>query len=295
MSTDNAASLPLKSIARALDGVVMGDQVLAPGPSHSARDRSLSVRLSPSSPDGFLAFSHAGDDWRACRDHVRARLGLGSGYAPRRPLQARRPRPESRPEDDDREEKIASALALWRGSADPRGTVVETYLRSRGLDLGDDIAGEVLRWNARLGAMIALFRNIETDAPQAIGRTYLNREGRKLNRKFLGPVAGAAVKLDADEDVLGGLHIGEGVETCMAARQMGFRPAWALGSAGAVGRFPVLDGIEALTILAENDEANARAAAQVAERWTGAGHEVLIVRSVEESDLNDALKRRATA
>jgi putative DNA primase/helicase len=288
-------SAVLRQMARALDGELIGGQILCPGPGHSPRDRSLSVRLSASEPNGFIAFSHCGDDWRTCRDHVRARLGLGSGYAPRRPLQARRPRPESRSEDDDREEKIASALALWRGSADPRGTVVETYLRSRGLDLGDDIAGEVLRWNARLGAMIALFRNIETDAPQAIGRTYLNREGRKLNRKFLGPVAGAAVKLDADEDVLGGLHIGEGVETCMAARQIGFRPACALGSAGAVGRFPVLDGIEALTILAENDEANARAAAQGAERWTGAGHKVLIVRSVEESDLNNALKRRATA
>jgi putative DNA primase/helicase len=143
--------------------------------------------------------------------------------------------------------------------------------------------------------MIALFRNIKTDAPQAISRTYLDREGRKLNRKFLGPVARAAVKLDPDENVLAGLHIGEGVETCLAARQMGFRRAWALGNDGAIGRFPELNGIEALTILAENDEANARAAAEVGERWTAAGREVLIVRSVLDSDMNDALKRRATA
>ena len=46
-------------------------------------------------------------------------------------------------------------------------------------------------------------------------------EARKIERKFLGPVAGAAIKLDADEDVLGGLHIGEGIETCLAARMLG--------------------------------------------------------------------------
>jgi hypothetical protein len=34
------------------------------------------------------------------------------------------------------------------------------------------------------------------------------------------------------------LSIGEGVETVLAARQIGFRPAWVLGSAGAVGRRP---------------------------------------------------------
>ena len=57
----------------------------------------------------------------------------------------------------------------------------------------------------------------------------------------MGPVGGAAIKLDADEDVLGGLHIGEGIETCMAARMLGLRPAWALGSAGEIAKFPVLE------------------------------------------------------
>ena len=56
-----------------------------------------------------------------------------------------------------------------------------------------------------------------------------------------------------------GLAIGEGLETAMTARQLGLRPVWALGSAGAIGAFPVLDGVECLTILAEHDEANAKA------------------------------------
>jgi hypothetical protein len=59
-------------IARALGGERSGrDTILCPGPGHSPRDRSLSVRLDPRAPDGFLIYSHAGDDWRECRDYVR--------------------------------------------------------------------------------------------------------------------------------------------------------------------------------------------------------------------------------
>ena len=127
---------------------------------------------------------------------------------------------------------------LWREGIDPRGTLAERYLTGRGLELGDDLAGEVLRWHPRLRAMVALFRGIRTDRPQALSRTYLDDEGRKLGRKFLGPVGGAAIKLDADENVLGGLHIGEGVETCLAARQLGLRPTWRSVPAARSRRFP---------------------------------------------------------
>src|SRR5258707_1029858 len=48
----------LRDLARALGGEVSGRQVLAPGPGHSPRDRSLAVRLSRSAPDGLLVFSH---------------------------------------------------------------------------------------------------------------------------------------------------------------------------------------------------------------------------------------------
>jgi putative DNA primase/helicase len=68
--------IDLRSIARALGGEVSGRQVLAPGPGHSAKDRSLSIRLEPNAPDGFLVHSHAGDNWQECRDYVRQRLGL---------------------------------------------------------------------------------------------------------------------------------------------------------------------------------------------------------------------------
>jgi putative DNA primase/helicase len=278
----------LRAIARALGGEVVGGQVLAPGPGgHSRKDRSLSVRLSSTAPDGFLAFSHAGDDWRACRDHVKARLGLSLENAPPRPAEARRPPPQL--EDEGREKKIADALSLWAASVDPRGTIVQRYLNSRALDIGEDIAGTVLRWHPRTVAMLALFRNVHTDAPQAVSRTFLDREGRKIERKFLGPVRGAAIKLDEDANVLGGLHIGEGVETCMAARQLGLRPTWALGSKGGIAKFPVLGGVECVTLLAEPDAATE--VETCAAHWHAVGREVLINRSIRGKDLNDAIGR----
>jgi hypothetical protein len=46
--------MDLKTIARALGGEVNGRQVLAPGPGHSPKDRSLAIRISSDAPDGFV-------------------------------------------------------------------------------------------------------------------------------------------------------------------------------------------------------------------------------------------------
>jgi hypothetical protein len=66
--------------AAALGGDASGrDTILCPGPGHSPKDRSLSVKLDPTAPDGFLTRSHAGDDWRECRAR-RNRIGLSTTY-----------------------------------------------------------------------------------------------------------------------------------------------------------------------------------------------------------------------
>jgi hypothetical protein len=292
----NAVALDLRSIARALGGDVTGGQVLAPGPGHSPRDRSLAIRLSGDSPFGFIAHSHAGDDWRECRDHVLSRLGVDT----RRPMQPAKVRtrwPSPQPTDRSR-----GPIELWREAVDPRKTLVETYLGSRGLVLPSEIAGSVLRFHdccpwqrERVPAMVAAFRSIATDELVAVHRTALSADGEKMGRKMLGPVAGAAIKLDADEAVTTGLHLGEGVETCLAARQLGFKPTWALGSAGAIAAFPALSGIESLSILAESDDggANARAIEHCGNRWVDAGREVIVIEPRCAGDVNDALRRAA--
>ena len=301
------SALGLREVARATGGEIVGQSVLCPGPGHGPRDRSLSVKLSPGSPLGFVVFSHAGDDFAASRDHVAARLGIrafqpgarldASRSAPARPPRAPAPEP-------DHAARIARAVAIWNEAGDAHGTVVETYLASRGLMLPDSM--EVLRFNPScpwrdeaenrtiyVPAMIAAMRSIETDAITGIHRTRLTVEGAKVDRRMIGIAAGAAVKIDADDAVTGGLNIGEGIETAMTGCIFGLRPAWALGSAAGISSFPVLAGLECLTILAENDPTNAKAIETCARRWHAAGREVVIVQPKIGSDLNDALRGAA--
>ena len=68
----------------------------------------------------------------------------------------------------------------------------------------------------------------------------------KTQRMMLGVVRRAAVKLVPVTDTLA---VAEGVETAVAANMLGYGPAWALGSAGAVKNLPVLPGIERLILL----------------------------------------------
>ena len=282
------------SVATALGGDVIGtNRVLAPGPAHSPKDRSLVVTLTS---DDFLVHSFAGDDWRTCRDHVRARLGL-----PHRTMTPRHRRWVQTPMFDPvgRPDNRSAALTIWHRAIDPRGTLAERYLATRGLALDDDLAGRALRFSAseplngeRHPAMVALYRHIRTNEPHAIQRTWLTSDGRKIERRMLGPVKGCAVKLDGDEDVALGLHLAEGVETALAARLVGFRPVWGVGSAGAIKSFPVLAGIDAITICGETDDngANARAAQECAARWIEAGREAFVIEPLMSGDLNDVWK-----
>lgn len=65
-----------QQLAHALGGEVSGNQILAPGPNHSPKDRSLSIRLDDTAPDGMVVYSFAGDDPLACKDYVREKAGL---------------------------------------------------------------------------------------------------------------------------------------------------------------------------------------------------------------------------
>jgi hypothetical protein len=64
----------LRLWARMLDGEVVGNQVLAPGPNHSASDRSLCVTIGRNGEP--VVHSFAGDDWQECLNYVRQKLGL---------------------------------------------------------------------------------------------------------------------------------------------------------------------------------------------------------------------------
>ena len=119
------SKLDLHTVALALGGEVIGSQVLAPGPQHSPKDRSLSVRLGPGDGGRILVHSFAGDDWQQCRDHVREKLDLAS----------RRTSVTSGAElaalAGVHADTTAFVKRLWHGSERAAGALVETYLRGR--------------------------------------------------------------------------------------------------------------------------------------------------------------------
>jgi putative DNA primase/helicase len=284
-------------LAQALGGKRAGRDYLAKCPAHDERTPSLAIR---DGATGVLVHCFAGCSQCAVIDALAWR---GLWERPQPPLRAiprpTAPRPFARP--DDEAVRIEAARRIWRASHDPRATLAEKYLNGRGLALEENLCGRVLRFHphcpfgpggSAVPALIAAFRPLrDTDddkPPQAIHRIGLTSDGCKIEKKMLGPVAGCAIKLDADEDVTLGLGITEGLETGLAVRATGWRPMWALGSAGAIATFPVLAGIEALTVFADADPAGSKAAQACADRWRMAGLEVAIIPPAVGKDWNEA-------
>jgi putative DNA primase/helicase len=135
-----------------------------------------------------------------------------------------------------------------------------------------------------------MLRDILTDDPRAIQRTALTAAAEKIGRRTLGPKAGAAIKLSVEAEVADRSTIGEGVETTLSGMMLGYYPAWAVGDAGELAQFPVLGGVETLTILVDNDVSGTgqEAALRCSARWTGAGREVFrFIPRRPGSDAND--------
>jgi CHC2 zinc finger/Toprim domain len=188
---------------------------------------------------------------------------------------------------DDSDDNSERALAIWCEAVPITNSPAELYLARRGLKW-EDRTGRALRFHPRCPfgpdrypCLVSLYRTISGDDAVAIGRTALAPGGQHIGRKTLGPVMGAAVKLYSDDFVEQGLVIGEGLETTIAGIMLGFAPAWSVGSAGAIRQFPLLGGVDCLTVLVDADEpdrngrkAGPDAAAECSERWTAAGCEV---------------------
>jgi hypothetical protein len=109
-----------------------------------------------------------------------------------------------------------------------------------------------------------------------VHRTFLNDAAHKIGRKMLGRQG--VIRVSGDAEVTTGLGISEGVEDALAVILSGWRPVWAATSAGAIARFPIIEGILALTIFADADEAGAIAAQSCARRWAEAAREARIIR-----------------
>lgn len=142
--------------------------------------------------------------------------------------------------------------------------------------------------------LVALFRDITTGDRSAVHRRPLTQDAKAADTwKALGPIAGCAIKLSPDDALSDELTIGEGVETTLSALNLGYSPAWAVGSAGAMLGLPVLPGIDRLTLVIDNDESGTGQAAALtcSRRWRAAGRTVHgVYPAAPGSDFNDITK-----
>ena len=211
--------------------------------------------------------------------------------------------PAQRPDDPSERKFQALAMNTWNNAGPIAGTLAETYLASRRLAF-DDPDGDVLRFhpactfgpNTKLPCMVTIVRNIITNEPQAIHRTALTPDGRKIDRMALGPIGGGAVKLTDDADVTHVIAIGEGIETTLSIRLLpglSTMPVWSVLNANGISSFPVLPEIQSVWIAVDNDASGTgeKAARALTQSMNAAGVETVCIEPPHVgNDLNDVVR-----
>ena len=200
--------------------------------------------------------------------------------------------------DADAVKRTEYALELWRQSRPTAGTVVETYLASRGLRLP---AGDALRFHSSLKhpsgsrwpAMVALVTRRDGE-PAGIYRTFVLQDGSGKApvtpaKMMLGTCAGGAVRLAEAAETLA---VGEGIESTLSAMQATGAPSWAALSTSGLRALALPDAVREVVILADGDAAGESAARVAARRWHREGRRVRIARPPRGNDFNDMLVRR---
>lgn len=183
--------------------------------------------------------------------------------------------PKAKPDrqPDDNNQRVA--MQMWRGRTPIGGTLCERYfVEQRALNVRHLHLDHVLRWHAGQRCIIALMTDAITRKPTGVHRTYLDPAGAKISRKMLGRKG--CIRLSPDDGVALGLGLVEGVEDGLSVLLSGWAPVWVAADAGAMTKFPVLDGVESLTIFADADTAGVSAAQQCSARWIATGREARI-------------------
>ena len=196
--------------------------------------------------------------------------------------------------------RVEWARRIWKETCPAVGTLVETYLRGRGIT---QTVSPVLRFHPALHhnptdltfpAMVSLVTRGADNSPTAIHRTYLARDGAgkapvKPQKMMLGPCSGGAVRLAPLDDVL---MVGEGIETCLSAMQAAGYPAWAALSVSGLNSLDLPQRARDVIVLADGDDRGEAAARAAALRWMREGRRVRIARPPRGSDFNNMLLGR---
>lgn len=232
-------------------------------------------------PDG-LALIGAANGWSFTEavDEV-GKLVFGSSYEESkkdRVIRTHHDRMKDKTKDDAKKQK--RILSIWRNTQPFKGTLVEVYLRARGIFL-DFSKVKNLRFSSRLEnweeVSVGKWKRTGTypgvvacmhDAnglPITLHRIYLSADGRTKAvetdsemedaKKMCGVpsfrvLEGSAIRLCEAKEVLG---VAEGIETALAVMQLFGVPCWATANAYLMEEFIPPKGITKVLIFADKD------------------------------------------
>ncbi len=270
-----------RAIIAALGGHWNGSYGMACCPCHEDRNPSLSI--SDGQDGRLLVNCFAGCD---PVDILQALNGQGLSETP-----GDTPAPRLHRRDNGR-----AALDIWREAGPAAGTLVERYLRRRGITLPVPPSIRYhsgLRHKATgliLPAMVAAVQ-----APDrrvcAIHRTFLNEHGGKATvstpKMALGPLGAGAVRLAKAGRVLG---LAEGIEDALAAMQLCDLPCWAVLGGARLARVDLPGEVREVHVFADGDEAGREAAEKAVRRFRREGLEARAFLPPDGvKDMNEAL------
>lgn len=197
----------------------------------------------------------------------------------------------------DPNHKRDQARAIWQSTVPLADTLGAKYLALRRCALPP--ADGDLRFHAALYC-----GDVGTELPALVARvsTVIGNRGVGIHRVWIRPdepkavakrrLGGAVndavcIRLWPDAAIETTLGIAEGIETALAAAHR-FQPMWATIDAGQMAKFPVIEGLDALTIFADYDPPGMRAAAAAQMRYFAANRPAQLVRSrIVGQDFND--------
>src|SRR6266700_7948182 len=222
---------PAEQIIRALGGQWHATNGTARCPAHRDGVPSLSVT---DAVGKVLFHCHTGCSQTEVITALRRRGLWGRGRLGAAPIGSAKQQHDTKADEASDRQRTEMALRIWAETQPAAGSLVETYLRARGINIPSPPA---LRFHpalkhssgGRWPALVAVVTQGAEGEPIAIHRTVLSPDGRgkapiDRQKMLLGPCRGGAVRLGPATHLL---MVGEGIETCLAATQATGWSAWA--------------------------------------------------------------------
>lgn len=294
-----------QEIAKALGAKRSGRGWVARCPAHD--DHQPSFSITDAGQGRPLVYCHAGCDQRAVIASLRAKdlWGVSEGQTdPSRPLGVTYAPSAARAEEEA--QRTAKAREIWDAARPFRGSLAETYLRSRSVSLLLPCLDTMLRFAPALrhpegGVFPALVAAILDGHGRFLGvqRTYLAADGvGKANVKpaklTIGPMRDGAVRLAPVSETLG---IAEGIETALSAIELYAMPTWAALSAVRLSAITPPKSVRQIAIFADAGKVGTEEAFKAQEAYEAKGYAVEVILPGAHfgaaDDFNTALKTLA--